>query len=112
EDLLDWPDDCWIVIDDYQHLSSEPAAEQFIEAFLTRANTPLLVTSRTRPSWASAKRLLYGEIAELGRNVLAMTHEEAARALPRKHGALAVLVALAEGWTVVVRLASLVRSPY
>ncbi|TML94776.1 MAG: hypothetical protein E6G03_10885 [Actinobacteria bacterium] len=111
EDLMDWPDDCWMVIDDYQHLSAEPAAEQFIEAFLTRANTPLLVTSRTRPTWASAKRLLYGEIAELGRNVLAMTHEEAARALPRKHGALGGLVALAEGWPAVIGLASLVRSP-
>jgi LuxR family maltose regulon positive regulatory protein len=112
EDLLDWPDDCWVVVDDYQHLSAEPAAEQFIEAFLTRADVPLLVTSRTRPAWASAKRLLYGEIAELGRNVLAMTHEEAARALPRKHGALAGLVALAEGWPAVIGLASLVRSPF
>jgi ATP/maltotriose-dependent transcriptional regulator MalT len=111
EDLIDWPDDCWIVIDDYQHLSADPAAEQFIEAFITQANTPLLVTSRLRPRWASAKRLLYGEIVELGRNVLAMTHEEAARALPKKHGALSGLVALAEGWPAVIGLASLLRSP-
>jgi LuxR family transcriptional regulator, maltose regulon positive regulatory protein len=111
EDLMGWPDDCWMVIDDYHHLSAEPAAEQFIEAFVARANTPLLVTSRIRPRWASAKRLLYGEIAELGRTVLAMTHEEAARALPRKHGALGGLVALAEGWPAVIGLASLVRSP-
>src|SRR2546422_1826294 len=113
EDLADWPDDCWMVIDDYHHLNAEPAAEEFIEAFITLANAPLLVTSRTRPVWASAKRLLYGEIAELGRNVLAMTHEEAARALPRnrQHGALAGLVALAEGWPAVIGLASLVKSP-
>jgi ATP/maltotriose-dependent transcriptional regulator MalT len=112
EDLLDWPNDCWLVIDDYQHLSLEPAAERFIEAFMSRANTPLLVTSRVRPKWASAKRLLYDEVAELGRNVLAMTHEEAARALPRRDSALSGLVALAEGWPAVIGLASLVRSPF
>jgi LuxR family maltose regulon positive regulatory protein len=111
EDLANWPNDCWLVIDDYQHLSAEPAAEQFVEAFIGRASTPLLVTSRTRPRWASARRLLYGEIVELGRNVLAMTHEEAARALPSKQGALSGLVALAEGWPAVIGLASLVRSP-
>ena len=111
EDLMDWPEDCWVVIDDYHHLSAEPAAERFIEAFLIRGSTPLLLTSRVRPTWASARRLLYGEIAELGRNVLAMTHEEAARALPKKHGALSGLVALAEGWPAVIGLASLVRSP-
>jgi LuxR family maltose regulon positive regulatory protein len=111
EDLMGWPEDCWVVIDDYHHLSAEPAAERFIEAFLIRGSTPLLLTSRVRPTWASARRLLYGEIAELGRNVLAMTHEEAARALPKKHGALSGLVALAEGWPAVIGLASLVRSP-
>src|SRR5205823_2846085 len=57
--------------------------------------------------------LLYGEITEFGRNVLAMTHEEAARAVPRNRepGALAGLVALAEGWPAVIGLASLVQSP-
>jgi LuxR family transcriptional regulator, maltose regulon positive regulatory protein len=111
EDLADWPGDRWLVIDDYHHLSDEPAAESFIEAFISKAKVPLLVTSRTRPRWASAKRLLYGEIVELGRNVLAMTHEEAARTLPNKHSALSGLVALAEGWPAVIGLASLVRSP-
>jgi LuxR family maltose regulon positive regulatory protein len=111
EDLANWPENCWLVIDDYHHLSAEPAAELFIEAFISRASIPLLVTSRTRPRWASAKRLLYGEIVELGRNVLAMTHEEAGRALPNKQSALSGLVALAEGWPAVIGLASLVRSP-
>jgi LuxR family transcriptional regulator, maltose regulon positive regulatory protein len=111
EDLADWPDSYWLVIDDYHHLCAEPAAELFIEALITRASIPLLVTSRTRPSWATARRLLYGEIVELGRNVLAMTHEEAARALPKKQTGLSGLVALAEGWPAVIGLASLVKSP-
>jgi ATP/maltotriose-dependent transcriptional regulator MalT len=102
-----------MVIDDYQHLTHEASAEQLIDAVVARATIPLFVTSRIRPSWVSAKRLLYGEVAEFGRNVLAMTHEEAARAAPPKTdpGLLAGLVALAEGWPAVIGLASLIQSP-
>ena len=113
DDLQDWPPDAWLVIDDYHNLIGEPAAEDFIEALVARADIPVLITSRTRPSWASAKSLLYGEVAEFGRNVLAMTHEEAALTVPRDNepGALAGLVALAEGWPAVIGLASLVQAP-
>ena len=113
DDLAHWPDDVWMVIDDYQHLAHEPTAEQLIDAVAARGTIPLFVTSRVRPSWVSAKRLLYGEVAEFGRNILAMTHEEAARAVPPKTdpGVLAGLVALAEGWPAVIGLASLIQSP-
>src|SRR5262249_7429352 len=108
-----WPEDTWLVIDDYQHLTSEPRAEWFVDAAVASEDIPLLVTSRVRPTWASAKHLLYGEVAELGRNVLAMTHDEAARAIPRnkRPEALAGLVALADGWPAVIGLASLVENP-
>ena len=113
DDLAHWPEDVWMVIDDYQHLAHEPSAEQLIDAVVARGTIPLFVTSRMRPSWVSAKRLLYGEVAEFGRNILAMTHEEAARAVPPKTdpGVLAGLVALAEGWPAVIGLASLIQSP-
>jgi LuxR family maltose regulon positive regulatory protein len=113
DDLAHWPEDVWMVIDDYQHLAHEPTAEQLIDAVVARGTVPLFVTSRVRPSWVSAKRLLYGEVAEFGRNILAMTHEEAARAVPPKMdpGVLAGLVALAEGWPAVIGLASLIQSP-
>lgn len=113
DDLTGWPADLWMVIDDYQHLAHEPSAERLIDAVVARGTIPLFVTSRIRPSWVSAKRLLYGEVAEFGRNILAMTHEEAARAVPSKTDArvLAGLMALAEGWPAVIELASLVQSP-
>jgi LuxR family maltose regulon positive regulatory protein len=113
EDLTDWPEDVWMVIDDYHHLAHEPSAEQLIDAVVTRGSIPLFVTSRMRPTWVSAKRLLYGEVAEFGRNILAMTHDEAARAVPPKTdpGVLAGLMALAEGWPAVIGLASLIQSP-
>jgi LuxR family maltose regulon positive regulatory protein len=112
-DLGPWPEVFWLVIDDYQHLTGEPAAEEFIDAVVSRANIRLLVTSRVRPAWATAKHLLYGEVTELGRSVLAMTHEEAALAVPRNHepATLAGLVALAEGWPALIGLASLVHTP-
>ena len=113
DDLAPWPKDVWMIIDDYQYLAHEPHAEQLIDAVVARGTVPLVVTSRIRPSWVSAKRLLYGEVAEFGRNILAMTHEEAARAVPPKTdpGVLAGLVALAEGWPAVIGLASLIQSP-
>jgi LuxR family transcriptional regulator, maltose regulon positive regulatory protein len=113
DDLADWPENLWMVIDDYQHLARGPNAEQLIDAVVARGTIPLFVTSRIRPSWVSAKRLLYGEVAEFGRNVLAMTHEEAARAIPLKTdpGVLAGLMALAEGWPAVIGLVSLIQSP-
>ena len=49
-----------------------------MEVLLRDAPLRLLLTSRKRPSWASARRLLYGEIYELGRNELAMDQDEAA----------------------------------
>jgi ATP/maltotriose-dependent transcriptional regulator MalT len=113
EDLSNWPDNVWFVVDDYHHLADEPKAELFVDALMSNGNIPLLITSRVRPSWATARRLLYGEVAEFGRNVLAMTHEEAARAVRHTSapGTLAGLVALAEGWPAVIGLVSLLQSP-
>ena len=108
EDLAEWPDDLWLVIDDYQFAMEAKAPERFVDDLLRRSPIKLLLTSRKRPRWASARRLLYGEIYELGRNELAMDHDEAAAVLAhRKDAPAAGLVALAEGWPAVIGLAAL-----
>ncbi len=108
EDLTDWPEEAWLVFDDYQFAMEAKAPERFIEVLLRDAPVRLLLTSRKRPSWASARRLLYGEVYELGRNELAMDHDEAASVLAhRKDAPAAGLVALAEGWPAVIGLAAL-----
>jgi LuxR family maltose regulon positive regulatory protein len=108
EDLTDWPEEAWLVFDDYQFAMEAKAPERFIEVLLRYAPVRLLLTSRKRPSWASARRLLYGEVYELGRNELAMDHDEAASVLAhRKDAPAAGLVALAEGWPAVIGLAAL-----
>ncbi len=108
EDLAKWPEEAWLVFDDYQFAMEARAPERFIEVLLRDAPVRLLLTSRKRPSWASARRLLYGEVYELGRNDLAMDHEEAASVLAhRRDSPAAGLVALAEGWPAVIGLAAL-----
>jgi LuxR family transcriptional regulator, maltose regulon positive regulatory protein len=110
-DFSAWPAGARLVIDDYHLVAENPAAEAFVEAFTRATAIPILVTSRTRPSWVSAKNLLYGEVVEFGRNVLAMTHDEAAEALAQSHDEIPGLVALAEGWPAVIGLAALVPHP-
>jgi ATP/maltotriose-dependent transcriptional regulator MalT len=108
EDLAEWPSDTWLVFDDYQFAMDAQAPERFVDLLLRHSPIQLLLTSRKRPTWASARRLLYGELYELGRNELAMDHDEAASVLAhRKDSPAAGLVALAEGWPAVIGLAAL-----
>jgi LuxR family maltose regulon positive regulatory protein len=109
-DLSDWPSEARFVIDDYHLLAESSAAEKFVETLVTQTDVPFLIASRSRPSWVTARTLLYGEVVEFGRNVLAMTHGEAAEALPETYEEMPGLVALAEGWPAVIGLAALVPS--
>lgn len=106
-DLHSWPSDLWLVLDDYQFAMDEDICERFIDRLLRSAPIQLLLTSRKRPMWATARRLLYGEIYELGGHELAMDHDEASEALSHRPGASAAgLVALADGWPAVIGLAA------
>src|SRR5947208_13444649 len=55
EDLSDWPDDAWLAIDDYQFASDAQAPEAFVGALTELAPVFLLIASRRRPSWATAR---------------------------------------------------------
>jgi ATP/maltotriose-dependent transcriptional regulator MalT len=108
EDLAAWPEDAWLVTDDYQFTTRSPVADSFLDSVTRRAPLQVLITSRQRPAWATARRLLYGEIYELGQNALAMNHDEAALVLAKPAGETASgLVALAQGWPAVIGLAAL-----
>ena len=106
EDLADWPDDTWLVIDDYQFAMEAKAPERLVDLLLRKTPIRILLTSRKRPTWATARRLLYGELYEIGRTELAMDHDEAAEVLSHRKDAPG-LVALAEGWPAVIGLAAL-----
>ena len=107
EDLADWPDLAWLVVDDYHEIVAESRAEDFIGALVAASSIQLLVASRLRPSWVSTKGLLYGDALELNQNVLAMDNREAAEVLvDRTDASASGLVTLANGWPAVIGLAS------
>jgi LuxR family maltose regulon positive regulatory protein len=110
-DLGSWPREAWLVIDDYQAFAASLACDAFVDQLANEAPLNLLITSRVRPRWATARRLLYGEIYEIGPSSLAMDHEEALAVLGHSADVrLPGLVALAEGWPAVIALAALART--
>ena len=82
------------------------AAEEFFEAIVTASPLRVLVTSRERPKWATARRVLYGELSEIDRDGLAFTHPEARRVLPGDRPVATELVRVAAGWPAVLGLAA------
>jgi len=109
EDLTGWPDDGWLVVDDYHLAGASEAVESFVDWLLSLTRVRLLATTRRRPGWATARRVLYGEVTEIGRDDLAMTREEAAAVLGDSPG-VEPLVERAQGWPAVIGLAGLSTS--
>jgi LuxR family transcriptional regulator, maltose regulon positive regulatory protein len=108
EDLDAWPAGGIVVLDDYHLLAESKPVEDFLDWLLMLAPMRVLVTTRRRPGWATARRFLYGEAFEIGREQLAMTGEEATRVLEgRSTDAVHALVRQAEGWPAVIGLAAL-----
>jgi LuxR family maltose regulon positive regulatory protein len=112
DDLTGWPDDAWLAIDDYHLAMESEDSEQFMEELISRCPVRVLLTSRLRPGWATARKILYGEILEVGRSTLALTHDEAGEVLAARNAKeVAGLMAVADGWPAVIGLASLSRDP-
>ncbi len=106
EDLADWPDDAWLGFDDYQFAADSQESERFVDILVQKSPVRLLVTTRSRPAWATARRVLYGEIHELATHSLAMSQDEAAEVLAGRDQ-IGGIVALAEGWPAIIGIASL-----
>lgn len=109
EDVQTWPADAWLAIDDYQFAMESAASERFVDLLTQTTPIQMLITSRTRPAWATARRILYGEIEEIDRRALAMEDVEARALLGREDPAITELIARARGWVAVLGLATLTR---
>jgi LuxR family transcriptional regulator, maltose regulon positive regulatory protein len=110
EDVQSWPADAWLAIDDYHFAMGSHASERFIDLVTQRTPVQMLITSRTRPSWATARRMLYGEIVEIGRSSLAMEADEVREVVGRDKPALARFLDKARGWPAVIGLVALSSS--
>lgn len=100
----------WLVIDDYHQVDSAPEIADLVLAIHERSEARLLVATRRHPGWASARRSLYGELAEVTRDELAMTAEETAALLPRRPD-LDDIARQAHGWPAVLALAAATTRP-
>jgi len=110
EELEGWPQDAWLVFDEYQEIASAES-ERLVAELAEASPIQLLIASRVRPSWVSARHMLYDEVLELNQTSLAMDSAEAARVLAgRSTSSASGLVALANGWPAVIGLASVSRA--
>jgi DNA-binding NarL/FixJ family response regulator len=110
EDLEQWPDGSWLVIDDYQFAKDSPSCEDFVEELCVAPRLRVLVTTRRRPRWATARRRLYGELKEVDRDLLAMSGEETAEVLHGLRADASRVFADTGGWPAVIGLAALTGS--
>jgi LuxR family maltose regulon positive regulatory protein len=107
EDVQGWPRDAWLAFDDYQFAMDSVASERFVDLLTQQTPMQMLITSRRRPSWATARRILYGEILEIDRRALAMEDAEAQAVVNRDDPQSQEVVHLARGWPAVIGLAGL-----
>src|SRR5215211_2787178 len=107
EDVQEWPADAWLAVDDYQFAMDSAASERFVDLVTQTTPIQLLIRSRRRPTWATARRILYGEILEIDRRALAMNDAEARETLGRADPSIDELIARTRGWPAVLGLAAL-----
>jgi LuxR family maltose regulon positive regulatory protein len=111
DDLAEWPGQAWLVIDDYHLVSESGTVDQFVDRLVEASPIRLVATARRRPSWATGRRVLHGDLLELTSDELAMTHDEAARMLAgHSPDAVRTFIAQAEGWPALIALARLSTS--
>jgi LuxR family transcriptional regulator, maltose regulon positive regulatory protein len=106
EDVQAWSANAWLAIDDYQFAMESVASERFVDLLTQTTPIQMLITSRRRPSWATARRILYGELQEIDRRTLAMEEVEAKAVLRRDSQEVRELTSHAKGWPAVIGLAA------
>jgi hypothetical protein len=100
-DLAAWPEDAWLALDDYHAIAGAQECERFVQGLIRNSPLRLILTSRSRPSWATSRARAYGHHHEIDELTLAMTDDEAAQVVADRRA-----VQLANGWPAVVGLAA------
>jgi LuxR family transcriptional regulator, maltose regulon positive regulatory protein len=101
-----WPSGTPPVIDD-AHLIAQSPAEAFVGSLGDELGVRIVVATRLKPTWATARRRLYGAIAEIHQTDLAMTDDEVKVELRDQEPiVVSSIVNLASGWPALIGLAS------
>ncbi len=98
----------WVVLDDYQFIVGNHAAEELVSSVERSGKFRFLITSRARPKWATSRRRVHLEIGELDASELALDEAEVAQLLPPDRRT-AALRRHAHGWPAVIGLAAHAR---
>lgn len=96
-----------LVVDDYQYIAESADAEAFIEELVALTGFRLLLTSRERPAWLAARRVVYGEATVIEMDALAFTDDEARAVLGERKAGRDQILAEARGWPAVIGLAAM-----
>ncbi len=102
------PVGAWLVLDDYQFVVGNHAAEELVSRLERSGKFRFLVTSRERPKWATSRQRVHLEISELDASELALDEAEVAQLLPPDRRT-AALRRRARGWPAVIGLAAHAR---
>jgi LuxR family maltose regulon positive regulatory protein len=107
EDVQTWPADAWLALDDYHFAMESAASERFVDLLTQHTPIQMVIASRTRPRWATARRVLYGELHQIERELLAMSDEEVQEVVGRDLPELSRFIERARGWPAVIGLVGL-----
>jgi ATP/maltotriose-dependent transcriptional regulator MalT len=97
--------DWLLVVDDYHHALESAETEAFFDELVPLTEFRLLITSRDRPGWLHARKVIYGEAAVVDMDALAFTDEEARAVLGDESSD--EIVTEARGWPAVIGLAAM-----
>jgi DNA-binding CsgD family transcriptional regulator len=99
------PSELWLALDDYQFLHQTAAADLVHELLRARA-VRLVVATRTRPLFASARAVVYSEVFVAEADKLKFTVDEAADVLEVSNAQSAEVIEATDGWPVVIALSA------
>jgi LuxR family maltose regulon positive regulatory protein len=96
-----------LVIDDCHHTSTSHEAEAFLSDLVARVDLRVVITSRLRPKWVTARMVVYREAVILEMVDLAFTEDEARAVIGEAaEDTTGDLLSITRGWPAVVGLAA------
>jgi ATP/maltotriose-dependent transcriptional regulator MalT len=95
-----------LLVDDLHVTAEDGAAADLLRELQLQTGLRLLLSSRIRPPWASARLQLYGELLELGADDLALTRDEVIQIVGRRTREANDILERTRGWPAVVSLAA------
>ncbi len=102
-----WPDEAWLVVDDYHHIGASAAADALLRASRPGLGNPAPAHEPHAPDLGLGEATTYGEVVLVGAAELALTPTESAAVLGAKRDdSLVALLEATHGWPVVTGLAA------